>query len=275
MDAYCATNKKDYYEQMLLCLECREKIWAFEVVLQWRQVIMPHPYSRYIQCHSLGPHLAMTPSVLNTLVSTIKRNHGAISFGPALRAFILQYKDRISILPGSRQSNNFEVMHVDIWYLLKFHIQQLHASAVLTPETAHITYAMPERKGSTGKTIPARFGTVLVNKGDSADGNGIMGVQIHILALFVAKISYLNDAGNQVGQFRVIFKIPKRFISQMFGSHVKPPGTLAYIEWFTRPEHKAPAHKMYCVSRSLQSDGSRDQGAGTGVFREIRPPGWS
>ena len=85
-----------------------------------------------------------------------------------------------------------------------------------------------------------------------------MGVQIHILALFVAKISYLNDAGNRVGPFRVIFKIPKRFISQMFGSHVKPLGTLAYIERFTQPWHKAPAHKMYHVSCSLQSDGSRD-----------------
>jgi hypothetical protein len=43
----------------------------------------------------------------------------------------------------------------------------------------------------------------------------------------------------------------------MFGPHDKPPGTLAYIEWFTRPRHKAPAHKMYRVSRSMRSDGTR------------------
>ena len=47
-DAYRATNKKDYYKQMLLWLECREKIWAFEIVLQWRQGVMPQPHSRHI-----------------------------------------------------------------------------------------------------------------------------------------------------------------------------------------------------------------------------------
>jgi hypothetical protein len=40
-DAYCTTNKKDYYEQMWLWLERREKIWAFEIILQWCQGIMP------------------------------------------------------------------------------------------------------------------------------------------------------------------------------------------------------------------------------------------
>jgi len=243
---------------MLLWLERREKIWAFEIVLQWRQGVMPQPHSRHVRRHSLGPHLAMTPSAPNTLLSTVVRNHGAVSFVSALRAFILQYKDQMSIIPGSQQSNNFAVTHVDVWYLLKFYVRQLHASVAVTPETAHIAYATPERKGSR-KTIPARFDTVLVNEADSADGNGIKGAQIvHILKLFVAKISYSNDAGKRVGQIRVIFKIPERFISQTFGTNVKPPGALAYIEWFTRPRQKAPAHKMYGVSRSMRSDGSRD-----------------
>jgi hypothetical protein len=86
----------------------------------------------------------MTPSAPNTLVSTIKRNHGAVSFVPALRAFISQYKDQISIAPGSHQFNNFVITHVDIWYLLKFYVRQLHASTVATPETAHIAYATLE-----------------------------------------------------------------------------------------------------------------------------------
>ena len=79
-DAYHTTNKKDYYEQMLLWLERHEKIWAFEVVLQWRQGIMPQPHSRYVQCHSLGPHLAMTPSAPNTLVSTITEGLQQVEF---------------------------------------------------------------------------------------------------------------------------------------------------------------------------------------------------
>ena len=68
----------------------------------------------------------------------------------------------------------------------------------------------------------------------------------------------MNDEGKQVGQVCVIFKIPEQYILQMFGPHINPPGALAYIEWFTRSRHKAPAHKMYCVSHSMQSDGSHD-----------------
>jgi hypothetical protein len=48
-DAYRATNKKEYYEQMLLWLERREKIWAFDVVLQWRTGNLPKPRSHYLR----------------------------------------------------------------------------------------------------------------------------------------------------------------------------------------------------------------------------------
>jgi hypothetical protein len=80
----------------------------------------------------------------------------------------------------------------------------------------------------------------LVNEGGSADGSGITGAQIHILTLFIAKISYLNGTGKWVGEIRVIFKIPKRFILQMFGYHIKPLGALAYIGSLghgTKPQH--------------------------------------
>ena len=57
---------------------------------------------------------------------------------------------------------------------------------------------------------------------------------------------------------RVIFKIPDRFILPTFGPDIEPPGTLAYVEWFTRPRHKVPAHKMYPVSHSKRSSGIRN-----------------
>src|SRR6266853_3360932 len=67
-----------------------------------------------------------------------------------------------------------------------------------------------------------------------------------------------HNTGTRIGQIRVIFKIPDRFILPMFGTRIKPPGTLAYVEWFTRPRHKALGHKMYPVSRSKRSNGIRD-----------------
>ena len=81
-------NKKDYYKQMLLWLEHWEKMWAFEIVLQWHQGTMPQPQSRHLQCHALGPHLAKTPSVSNMQLSILVRNHDANGFIPELHAFI-------------------------------------------------------------------------------------------------------------------------------------------------------------------------------------------
>ena len=77
---------------------------------------------------------------------------------------------------GIISRNNSEIQDIPFRYLLKFYVRELHASVAVTPETAHIAYATPERKGSR-KTIPARFDTVLVNEGNSADGtrNGIKG----------------------------------------------------------------------------------------------------
>jgi hypothetical protein len=170
-DAYRATNKKEYYEQMLLWLERREKIWAFDVVLQWRTGNLPKPRSRYLRRHPLGPRLAMTPSHSNVSILTLARNHGATSFIPELRKFITQW-NKTSVL-ASHRSNHLCITHIDVWYLLKFYVKQSSLSS-LAHETVHIAYANPERKGSK-KMLPARFDTVLVSEGDAVDGKGIHG----------------------------------------------------------------------------------------------------
>ena len=176
-DAYRATNKKEYYEQMLLWLERCEKIWVFDVVLQWRTGNLPKPRSRYLRRHPLGPHLAMTPSHSNVSILTLARNHGAISFISELRKFITRW-NKTSVL-ASHCSNHLCITHVDVWYLLKFYVKQSSLSS-MTHKTVHIAYANPERKGSK-KMLPARFDTVMVNEGHAVDRKGIHGAHINKL----------------------------------------------------------------------------------------------
>lgn len=180
-EAYRATNKKDYYEQMLLWLERREKMWAFEIVLQWRQGTMPQPQSRHLRRHALGPHLAKTPSVSNMQLSILVRNHDANSFIPELHAFISRYRNQFAVTPSrpSANSHRIPITHVDVWHLLKFYVQKTGtpSSSSLDRETSCIAYATPERRSASEKRLPARFDTVLVNEGGtSTHGKGIHGM---------------------------------------------------------------------------------------------------
>jgi hypothetical protein len=58
----------------------------------------------------------------------------------------------------------------------------------------------------------------------------------------------------QVAQIQVIFKLPDRFATMLFGIGAKPPGLLAYIEWFTKLHAKGPDHWLYAVTWSKQDD---------------------
>jgi hypothetical protein len=59
--------------------------------------------------------------------------------------------------------------------------------------------------------------------------------------------------GQRISQVRIVFKIPKRYIDQVFLLRDAMPLThLAYVEWFTPllalPE---PKHLMYKVSKMI------------------------
>ena len=188
----------------------------------------------------------MTPSHSNVSILTLARNHGAISFISELRKFITRWNET-SVL-ASHCSNHLCITHVDVWYLLKFYVKQSSLSS-MTHKTVHIAYANPEWKQSK-KMPPAWFDTVLVNEGDAVNGTGIHGAY---LKKHPPLFNSYQKAGKRVRQIWVIFKIPKCLILQTFGAGVNLPGALAYIEWFTRPCHKALANKMYPVLRVSMS----------------------
>jgi len=64
-----------------------------------------------------------------------------------------------------------------------------------------------------------------------------------------------HNTGTQNGQICVIFTSPGQLILPMFGPGIEPPGTLAYVGWFTCSQNNTPGHKMYPVSCSNISNG--------------------
>ncbi|EPQ53846.1 hypothetical protein GLOTRDRAFT_24981, partial [Gloeophyllum trabeum ATCC 11539] len=238
-EAYRATNKKDYFDQMTIWLEWREKVKAFGVVLQWRQGRMPVPRMKRRR-RNLTPGiqaLAKAPSAPKVTFKDLEEKHGAMRFEGALKTYIAQYRDHAN--PGRRARRadsdiQLPFSAVDVWYRVKFAVPDLHMET--EGPTLHSAHAEPART-SLGKRLPERFDTVLVNETDESEERGMK--------------------GKRVAQLRVIFTIPADDLAVIFGSRREAPGPLAYVEWFTRARDKDPNHLMFPISRSRDVRGNR------------------
>jgi hypothetical protein len=87
-DAYRATNKKEFLEQMTQWLDRRERMAAFDLILQWRHGEMPKPRTRRRQLLPPGVHLAKNPSARAVPFSVLQDRFGAMRFKDALEGFI-------------------------------------------------------------------------------------------------------------------------------------------------------------------------------------------
>ncbi|KZT24914.1 hypothetical protein NEOLEDRAFT_1156454 [Neolentinus lepideus HHB14362 ss-1] len=213
-DAYRATNKKDYFEQMTQWLERQEKMKAFAIPL------------------------AKAPSVRKVTFDRLVNDHGATGFESALKTFIASYKDPAN--PGRRARRSDDTMSlpftaVDLWYRVKFAVPELHDES--EPPTLHTAHAEPLCQNQNG-TLHARFDTVLVNETSDSEERGMK--------------------GKRVARLRAIFKIPEESVRETFGSAVRPPGPLAYIEWFTRAWDKDPNNLMFRVSQCKGQNGRKE-----------------
>ena len=64
--------------------------------------------------------------------------------------------------------------------------------------------------------------------------------------------------GLRVARLRVVFKIPKELEALTFGKDITPPGHLAYVEWYTRPQQCDSDSGMYLISYSRMANGTRE-----------------
>jgi len=176
-DAYRATNHKDEYNQMTTWLERREKLQQHATSIKWRQQQQHLPATTLPQ-RPLGmppqpgtPYLKMTrnPTLKRVSFEDITYNYGAVDFQDVLGDFLAHLRD--PSVSGralrNRGANTWiPFHHVPVFHKIKF----TNRDGIIV-DGVHIR---PEQVDAHGRTIPARFDTVIVQTGqqpDSVHGN--------------------------------------------------------------------------------------------------------
>jgi Plavaka transposase len=176
-DAYRSTNHKDEYNQMTTWLERREKLQQHGMRIKWRQ----QDLSATVPCRrpiSIPPqrstrYLKMTqnPSLRRVSFVDIVYNYGAVDFQDILGDFLAHLRE--PHLSGRALRNRGEntlipFRHVPVFHKIKF--RDIEGTII---DSVHIR---PEQVDRHGRTIPARFDTVLVRSGQHpVDTHGIQG----------------------------------------------------------------------------------------------------
>ncbi|KAG1830781.1 Zn-finger domain-containing protein [Suillus variegatus] len=248
-DAYRASNKRDYEEQMALWLQRQEAVFLRSTYLDWlsersqsatasshtdpncRHDLDSDSDAEIEELRSAAPTnaspslpidvvhvLAKTPAHPRQSVDHLITAHGATMFLPALKSFLHEHVPRNNIIPGPH--DRFDV------YRQVVIVTPPDPRASDSPTRLRIR-ATPEVQPGPGRKpgTPARFDMALISDG----------VRTSNLRTF---------EGVRVAQVRVIFNLPRQF---QVGS-----GPLAYVEWFTPLREPDPSCGLRQVSRSTR-----------------------
>ncbi|KAG0691741.1 Zn-finger domain-containing protein [Suillus ampliporus] len=243
-EAYRASNKRDYEQQMVLWLQRQEAVFSRGRYLDWllqepaggmdsrshsisdsdsesdstseeseAAITRATPANKFAATHIL----AKTPSHPHQSVQNLVHAHGATDFLPALQSFLDMNLPDNTLIPGDHD-------RFDIYCQV----------VVVTPPAFQVSEvpmcrrvrATPEKLASGRKPgIPARFDMALISVGP--------------------RTSHLRTLdGLRVGQVRAIFTLPRQF-----GEY---PRALAYVELFTPFRARDPSSRMRQVSRSTR-----------------------
>ncbi|TFY73786.1 hypothetical protein EWM64_g10226, partial [Hericium alpestre] len=162
-DAYRATNKHDYLEQMVNWLDRRERVAIFDVHLHYRQNTLPP--LQLPQAVIPGHVVAKRANHRSVLFTRLISDYHAQHFVHALETFIATY---CKLSPRQRCNDPIIIPfnHVEVWDRVKFRLQHLQLDDA--PPIMDTAVAIP-----TTASKAAQFSTVLVVVGDDAEETGV------------------------------------------------------------------------------------------------------
>ncbi|KAF8879798.1 hypothetical protein BD779DRAFT_1446684, partial [Infundibulicybe gibba] len=245
-EAYRASNKRDYHEQMALWLQRREAMWQREAYLAWLEERITDAdtdttdfddtsnteddpevaeideviTNTSISTPTSAQHyqLAKTPPLQRISIATLSANFGAVDFLPALTKFLQEHYSACKIIP-----NVFDHFN-------------LYKSITIIPPTN--PYLSPQIRKNRIRATPAV----------APHGRHPGSAAAFDTALVVedpAKYqSHGGLSGLRVAQVRAIFNLPPQFI----GAYPCQP--LVYIEWFTPLGDPDIQTGMHIITRS-------------------------
>lgn len=173
--AYGATNRKDEYPQMATWIRRREKVQAHTGYIKWRQHDLTCPQTSTPIEHLDAPRfLKMTrhPTVTAVSYEELSEKYGAVDFQDCLADFVAQLNHpgaSTAALRSRAADTLLPFRRVPVFHRIKFVSRRSSDDF----EVVDGVVVRPEQNDARGRTMPARFDTVLVRgrHGDVMHGN--------------------------------------------------------------------------------------------------------
>jgi hypothetical protein len=246
-DAYNASNKRDYTEQMALWLQRQEAIMIRKAYLRWLDPkktvenrgsgdgedddewreeadvvhvdVSSHVPFLIPTLSSATYRIANRPSIPNVTVNYLESKHGAVDFLRTLTHFLAKNSPRS---PTPSKHDRFDV-YKQVLVSVPF-----NTYLAVNQSTIHRIRASPPKERSGRRSASA----------------GLFDPAFIVEKPETHRLGSATLEGLRVGQVRVIFQLPPQF-----GRYPHP---LAYVEWFTALRTKDKVTGMYSITRSTR-----------------------
>ncbi|KAF8166450.1 hypothetical protein K438DRAFT_1730807 [Mycena galopus ATCC 62051] len=238
-NAYRASNRKDYIEQMTVWLQRQEAVARFTAYLEWarpvaapaptglfrsnRQSRVTHPYSLVVSRRNLS--MAKFPATRAVSATHIisPDGHNASRFIPALSKFLGPSNSRFT-------PRDFDAFGT--WKRISFHLPKIpEVGARHSTNLVRATAPAPANTSQRKAAVPACLDFALIRTGEPN--------------LLTAGTAF---AGLRVAQVKVIFQLPAHY-------PIAPGQPVAYIEWMTPLRTPDPLDGYYHLTRSSRQHG--------------------
>ncbi|TFK66815.1 hypothetical protein BDN72DRAFT_771496 [Pluteus cervinus] len=236
-NAYRSTNFKDELPQMTRWLIRREKMVHHKATIERRLAGQPTPiiyqqpsvgvtYERFIK-------MAKSPSRKSVSLTTLANTYGATNFEHALACFLIS-RDQPT-LPWNhivRRARQLDLSDCkfNVFHFIKFTIFDPYhrPNPVRIIDSIH---AKPARLDKYNHVIPARFDTVLMDRGN--DLNGI--------------------SRYRVGRVRAVFTLPNDLVLEYFSGVDDMPSHFAYVELYSLFSTPDPDHDLHKIKPEIRN----------------------